>query len=162
MPERTTLEAYGGIIIAIVLAMVQMPWWGEAALLLVLITIVLDLSFHGPLTARLERRSKIIVCMVSEALVLVPGVYTVANQYHVVASHEDLRASFFIEMRDASTFSVEISFVNQGAEPASITSIGLTAILASNRVDAPSANADLCQDAHTVTRLMTQALQKLG
>ena len=162
MPQRSTLEAYGAIIIAIVLAMVSMPWWGMAALLLVLATLVLDLSFHSPLTARFEHRTKIIVCVVAQALILVPGVLTVANRFHVEASHEDLQASFFIEMRDASTFRVEYSFVNQGLAPASIISIGLDAILANNRVDAPSANANLCQNAHLITRLLTQAADRLG
>jgi hypothetical protein len=162
MPERTTLEAYGGIIIAIVLAMVSMPWWGAAALLLVLVTIVLDLSFHSPLTARFEHRSKIIICVVAEALILVGGVRIVANQFHAEASHEDLRASFFIEMRGASTFSVEYAFVNQGAAPVTVISIGLTGVLANNRVDEPSANANLCQNANTITLLLTQALDRLG
>jgi len=162
MPERTTLEAYGGIIIAIVLAMVSMPWWGAAALLLVLVTIVLDLSFHSPLTARFEHRSKIIICVVAEALILVGGVRIVANQFHAEASHEDLRASFFIEMRGASTFSVEYAFVNKGAAPVTVISIGLTGVLANNRVDEPSANANLCQNANTITLLLTQALDRLG
>jgi hypothetical protein len=162
MPERTTLEAFGGIIIAVVLALVSMPWWGVAALLLALVTIVLDLSFHSPLTARFEHRSKIIVCVVAEALILVPGVRTVANQYHVEASHEDLRASFFIEMRGVSSFNVEYAFVNQGSGPATVISIALTGILANNRVDEPSANASLCQNAHAVTLLLTQAADRLG
>jgi hypothetical protein len=162
MPERSTLEAFGGIIIAIVLAMVSIPWWGAAALLLALVTIVLDLSFHSPLTARFEHRSKIIVCVVAQALILVPGVPTVANRYHAAASHEDLQASFFIEMRDASTFSVESSLFNQGLEPVSVTSIGLTGILANNRVDEPSANVNLCQNANFITRLLTQVGDRLG
>jgi hypothetical protein len=162
MPTRSTLEAYGGIIIAAVLALVTMPWWAAAALLLVLVTIVLDLSFHSPLTARFEHRSKIIVCVISQALILVPGVRTVANQYHVEAAHEDLHASFFIEMRDTASFSVEYAFVNQGSEPASIISIGLTGIFANNRVDEPSANANLCESANAITRLMTQVFDQLG
>jgi hypothetical protein len=162
MPERTTLEAYGGIIIAIVMVMASLPWWGNAALLLALVTIVLDLSFHSPLTARFEHRSKIIVCVVSQALVLLAGVPIVANQYHVETSREDLRASFFIEMREASSFKVEYMFVNQGPQPASIISVGLTAILASNRIDEPSANASLCESADPIRLRLTQLADRLG
>jgi hypothetical protein len=162
MPERTTLEAFGGIIIAIAMAMVAMPWWAQALLLLALVTLVIDISFHAPVTARLAHGSKIIICVVSEAFILLIGVRIVANQYHVQTSHEDLRASFFIEMRDPSSFNVEYSFVNQGMEPASIDALGLTAIMASNRVDEPSANANLCQNANPITRLVTQLTDRLG
>ena len=162
MPQRTTLEAYGAIIIAAVIALVQMPWWGLAALLLVLVTLVLDISFHAPMAARLEHRSKIIICLVAETVILLVGLRIVANQYHVDTSHEDLRASFFIEMHEANSFSVEYSFVNEGAAPVSISSLGLTAVMVNNRVDEPSANVNLCQSAHEITRLMMQLMDRAG
>ncbi len=162
MPERTTLEAYAGILIAIVIAMVPMPWWGQAALLLVLITLVIDISFHAPFTARLDRRSKIAVCLVSAGLILMIGLQPVFQQYRIETSHEDLRATFFIEMHEPSSFDVEYSFSNEGRQPASINSVRLTAVMASNRIDEPASNVNLCENANAARLLMTQLLGRFG
>jgi hypothetical protein len=162
MPERTTLEAYASIIIAVLIAMLATPWWVQAILLLILITLVIDISFHAPMTAGLERGTKAVIGLVSAGLVALVGLRLVSNQYHVEASGENLLASFFIEMREANSFNVEYSFVNRGGGPASISSLGLTAILASNRADEPSANANLCENANPIRMLVTQLSVRLG
>jgi hypothetical protein len=162
MPERTTLEAFGSIIIAIALAMISMPWWAQAVLLLVLISFVIDISFHGPLTARLGGRAKIGVCLVSATVILLIGLRSIFHQYHIEATHEDLRASFFIEMHEPSSFSIEYSFTNEGRQPAAINSIGLTAVMANNRTDEPVSNNNLCENANSAKLLVTQLLGRLG
>jgi hypothetical protein len=162
MSNRSLLEAYAGIIVAIVLAMAQLSWWIQAALLLVLISLVIDISFHAPLMASLELRSKIIVCLVSTSLILLIGVRAIAAQYHVETSHEDLRASFYIEMKGASSFNVEYSFANNGGAPASIGSIGLISIMANNRTDDPSANTNLCERANPVRFWLGELADRTG
>jgi hypothetical protein len=162
MPGRTRLEAYASIVIAIALAMVSMPWWAQAVLLLVLISFVIDISFHGPLTARLGRRAKIGVCLVSTTVILLIGLRSVFHQYHIETTHEDLRASFFIEMHEPNSFSIEYSFANEGRQPASINSIGLTAVMANNRTDEPASNINLCENANSPKLLMNQLLGRLG
>jgi hypothetical protein len=161
MPERTTLEAYASIILATAIALVT-SWWVQGVLLAVLITFVIDISFHSPLASRLDLRTKVIICLLSTALILVVGLRSVFNDYHVEASHENLLASFFVEMHDANSFNVEYSFFNQGGAAASIHSIGLAAILASNRTDEPSVNANLCENANPIRMLVTQLSVRLG
>jgi hypothetical protein len=155
MPERTTLEAYASIIVAIAIALVT-SWWMTAVLLLVLITLVIDISFHAPFTARLERRSRAMIALVSSGVVFVVGLRLLSGQYHVAASNESLVASFFIEMHESNTFDVEYSFFNQGGDGASVSALGLAAIRASNHVDEPAANANLCENAHPIRMLVTQ------
>jgi hypothetical protein len=162
MPNRTLLEAYAGILVAIIMAMAQLSWWIEAALLLVLITLVIDISFHAPVMAPLELKSKIIVCLLSTSLILLIGVRAVAAQYHVDTSHEDLRASFYIQMKGASSFSIEYTFANNGGAPVSIGSIGLVAILANNRTDEPSANANLCERANPIRYWLGELADRTG
>jgi hypothetical protein len=160
MPERATLEAYASIILAMALVLVG-SWWIQAILLLVLITLVIDISFHAPLTSRLERSSRIIICLVATAFILLVGLRSISRQYHVEASHENLLAAFFIEAREGNTYNVEYSFFNQGGAPASINSIGLAAILARNYVDEPAANMNLCENVSPVRMLVTQVAVRL-
>ena len=162
MPNRTLLEAYACILVAIVLAMAQLSWWIEAALLLVLITFVIDISFHAPVMAPLDLRSRIVVCLVSTSLILLIGVRAVAAQYHIDTSHEDLRASFYIEMKGASSFSIEYTFTNNGGAGVSIGSIGLIAIMANNRTDEPSANANLCERASPIRYWLGELADRTG
>jgi hypothetical protein len=162
MPNRTLLEAYAGILVAIVIVMAELSWWVQAALLLVLISLVIDISFHAPLMAPLALQSKIIVCLLSTSLILFVGVRAVADQYHIDTSHEDLRASFYVEMKGTSSFSIEYMFVNNGGAGASIGSIGLVSIVANNRSDEPSANANLCERANPIRYWLGELADRTG
>jgi hypothetical protein len=161
MPERTTLEAYGSIVVAIVLATVSMSWWVQAVLLLVLCGFVVDISFHAPFTVRLNRTAQVGVCLVSVSVILLTGLGTVFRQYHVETS-EDLRASLFIEMRGPNGFNIEYSFANQGRQSASINSVGLVAVVENNWTDDPAKNVNLCENANSARLLVTQLLGRLG
>jgi hypothetical protein len=162
MPERTTLEAFASIVIAIAITMVSMPWWAQAVLLLVLISFVIDISFHGPLTARLGGRAKIGVCLVSATVILLIGLRSVFHQYHIETTPEDLRASFFIEVHEPNSFSIEYSFANEGRQPASINSIGLTSVMANNRTEEPASNINLCENHNSAKLLVSHLLGLLG
>jgi hypothetical protein len=52
--ERSTLEAYAGIGIAIITVVFPLTWWGKSLLLLVLALILVDLSWRSKQTVNLK------------------------------------------------------------------------------------------------------------
>jgi hypothetical protein len=162
MLDRFTLEFYASVVIAIAIALVSMPWWAQAAFFLILCGFIVDISFHAPWMVRHNRFARAGVCLVSVGLVLSVGIRSVLAQYHIETSHEDLRASFFIETRGENRFNIEYSFVNEGKHSASISSVGLTEVVESNRIDEPESNVNLCANANSARLLITRLLGHLG
>lgn len=65
---RSSVEAYAGIGIGILLAVLPMTWWLKALSVLVLAGIVTDLSFRSPWTSNFGK-SRIVLCVVAIAVI---------------------------------------------------------------------------------------------
>jgi hypothetical protein len=64
MLSRSSIEAYIGIGLAIVLALVALTWWMKILLLLFLAYGIADISFRSPWTARFRWPVRCVVCVV--------------------------------------------------------------------------------------------------
>jgi hypothetical protein len=62
---RPTVEAYGGMALAIVLGVVPMTWWMKCILLFVFFGLVVDLLARSEWTYGFSRKHKLFLCVVA-------------------------------------------------------------------------------------------------
>ena len=67
---RSSVEAYGGIINGIIVAVLPMTWWLRCLLLLVVGALITDLSFRSPLTVKLHGVMRAFVCLLGIAVLV--------------------------------------------------------------------------------------------
>jgi hypothetical protein len=79
--ERSNLEAYAGLAIAIWLAVVPMTWWLRCMLLLALSGIVLDVSWRHPWTFEWPWKRKLAIFVFATVLVIAPAIRPTVEDY---------------------------------------------------------------------------------
>jgi hypothetical protein len=68
MLSRSSIEAYVGIAIAVVVTVFTLTWWVKASLVLVLAYMVCDVSLHSSWTLKLPKVGRSLVCLVALAV----------------------------------------------------------------------------------------------
>jgi hypothetical protein len=80
--ERSSLEAYGGIAIAIVSAVFTLTWYIKFGLLLILAGIIIDLSWRSPWTIGITKGVyKWLICMIGLTILLLLSWTPLRKQY---------------------------------------------------------------------------------
>ena len=78
---RSTIEAYAGIIIAILAVVLPVTWWFKTILMVGLAGITSDLSFRSPLTIKLHRSLRWVICIAAAALLTSMSWNPIRSQY---------------------------------------------------------------------------------
>jgi hypothetical protein len=93
--ERSSIEAYAGIVIAIISVVFPMTWWIRGGLLLILVGIVIDLAWRSPWTEGFRSRYRIAIGLICLIILGVIAWRPLRKQYieeNAGASEGELRA----------------------------------------------------------------------
>jgi hypothetical protein len=80
--QRSSLESYFGIAIAITSVVFPLTWYIKLALLIILAGIVIDLSWHSPKTLGWKEYQKALLCCASLVVLTAFAWKPIRNQYH--------------------------------------------------------------------------------
>ena len=81
--ERSRIEAFAGLLLAIITLAFPMTWWLKIALVFVLAGISVHLIFSSPATIRLQARSKIWMSLVAVTIIVVSVAWNRIQEHYL-------------------------------------------------------------------------------
>lgn len=115
--QRSSMEAYAGILIAALLALFTITWSFRVFLFLVLIFLCADFCWRSPFTLRWPKRARALICVLVVGLVIRVGYFNVKTAYLEEAFPAD--ANYLIEWGPPKEGS-RVSFAKSKDDPGEI------------------------------------------
>lgn len=79
--ERSSLEAYGSLVIGILIAFVRLTWYVKVGLIVVVIAAVWDVAWNSQWTIKQSRVEKLVLALLTSITIIVIAWFPIRNQY---------------------------------------------------------------------------------